>query len=231
VLTDLGGVGLGGAAADDVTAWCLLALVVGAAQVSPRPAWAPRPGVIGGAIVFIALMFLAVRPLLGRVPASGKTQSGALPPLAISGTFLAVLLAALTTEAIGIHAVFGAFFAYTGMRTQINLVNGWESWLWCAAIILAATIGKFGGTLVAARLTGVELGRGGRARNTDEYPRAHGTDRPEHRPRPRSHQPDAVRDDGRDGPGDHGRNGPVLQWLIPTTSTEGRQPVFDPCSP
>jgi Kef-type K+ transport system membrane component KefB len=24
---------------------------------------------------------------------------------------------------------------------------------------------------------------------------------------------------------------PVLQWLIPTTSTEGRQPVFDPCSP
>jgi WD40 repeat protein len=32
--------------------------------------------------------------------------------------------------------------------------------------------------------------------------------------------PDPVRDDGRDGPGDHGRNGPVLQWLIPTTSTE-----------
>jgi len=24
---------------------------------------------------------------------------------------------------------------------------------------------------------------------------------------------------------------PVLQWLIPTTSTEGCQPVFDPCSP
>ena len=41
------------------------------------------------------------------------------------------------------------------MRAQINLVSGWESWLWCAAIILAATIGKFGGTLVAARLTGL----------------------------------------------------------------------------
>jgi hypothetical protein len=24
---------------------------------------------------------------------------------------------------------------------------------------------------------------------------------------------------------------PVLQWLIPTTSTEGQQPLFDPCSP
>lgn len=48
-----------------------------------------------------------------------------------------------------------AFFAYTGMRTQINLVNGWKSWLWCGAIILVATFGKFGGTLVAARLTGL----------------------------------------------------------------------------
>lgn len=48
-----------------------------------------------------------------------------------------------------------AFFAYTGMRTQINLMSGWESWLWCAAIILVATAGKFGGTLVAARPTGL----------------------------------------------------------------------------
>ena len=48
-----------------------------------------------------------------------------------------------------------AFFAYTGMRTQINLVSGWNNWLWCGAIILVATVGKFGGTLVAARLTGL----------------------------------------------------------------------------
>jgi hypothetical protein len=48
--------------------------------------------VIGGAIVFIALMFLAVRPLLHRVTRVWDTQPGALPRLAISGTFLAVLL-------------------------------------------------------------------------------------------------------------------------------------------
>lgn len=181
--TDLGGVALGCAAADDVTAWCLLALVVGVAQSDLGiAAW-----VIGGAIGFIALMFLAVRPLLRRVTRVWDTQPGTLPPLAVSGTFLAVLLAALITEAIGIHAVFGAFllgtviphdgriaceftaklkdpvtllllpafFAYTGMRTQINLVNGWESWLWCGAIILVATVGKFGGTLVASRLNGL----------------------------------------------------------------------------
>jgi len=98
VLTNLGGVGLGCAAADGVTGWCLLALVVIAGTAAR---------VIGGAIVFIALVFLAVRPLLRRVTRVWDTQPGALP-LAISGTFLAVLLAALTTEAIGIPSASSA---------------------------------------------------------------------------------------------------------------------------
>lgn len=181
--TDLGGVALGCAAADDVTAWCLLALVVGVAQADVGKAAV----VICGAIAFIGIVFLVVQPLLRRATNAWDSRSGELPPLAVSGTFLAVLLAALATEAIGIHAVFGAFllgaviphdsriaheftakmkdtvtvlllpafFAYTGMRTRIDLVAGWESWLWCGAIILAATVGKFGGTFVAARLTGL----------------------------------------------------------------------------
>jgi Kef-type K+ transport system membrane component KefB len=49
-----------------------------------------------------------------------------------------------------------AFFAYTGMRTQIGLVSGTTEWLICGAIILAATAGKFGGTYVAAILTGLD---------------------------------------------------------------------------
>jgi Kef-type K+ transport system membrane component KefB len=48
-----------------------------------------------------------------------------------------------------------AFFAYTGMRTQIGLVSGAQAWLFCAVIILVATLGKFGGTLIAARCTGL----------------------------------------------------------------------------
>ena len=48
-----------------------------------------------------------------------------------------------------------AFFAFTGMRTQIGLVSGYEQWLVCGLIILVATVGKFGGTLAAARLTGM----------------------------------------------------------------------------
>ena len=49
-----------------------------------------------------------------------------------------------------------AFFAWTGLRTQIGLVSGLESWLICLTITLVATAGKFGGTLVAARLTGLD---------------------------------------------------------------------------
>jgi Kef-type K+ transport system membrane component KefB len=48
-----------------------------------------------------------------------------------------------------------AFFAFTGMRTRIDLVSGWEAWFICGLIILVATVGKFGGTCVAARLTGL----------------------------------------------------------------------------
>jgi Kef-type K+ transport system membrane component KefB len=49
-----------------------------------------------------------------------------------------------------------AFFAYTGMRTEIGLVSGWEAWMFCAVIILVATLGKFGGTVAAARFTGLD---------------------------------------------------------------------------
>lgn len=181
--TELGGVALGCAAADDVTAWCLLAFVVGVAQADVSGAIR----VIGGAIAFIAFMLVAVRPVLRRMIRTIESRHEPMSPVTVAGIILAMLLAALATEAIGIHAVFGpfllgaiiphdsrlarefasklkdlvtvlllpAFFAFTGMRTQINLMSGWESWLWCGAVILVATVGKFGGTLVAARLTGL----------------------------------------------------------------------------
>ncbi len=102
---------------------------------------------------------------------------------------VAVLLSAVATEFIGIHAIFGAFllgaimphdsqvadhvheriedivrvmflpafFAFTGLRTEIGLRRRRPSdWLWCAAIIVVATVGKFGGTTLAARLLGLD---------------------------------------------------------------------------
>jgi Kef-type K+ transport system membrane component KefB len=181
--TEIGSIALSCAAADDVSAWCLLALVVGVAQAN----LAASAMVIGGAVAFITFMFLAVQPLLRGATLTWDKRPGPLPAPAVACTFVAVLLAALTTEAIGVHAVFGAFllgaviphdsriareftdklkgivtvlllpafFAYTGMRMQIGLVSGWESWLWCGAIIVVATVGKFGGAMFAGRLTGL----------------------------------------------------------------------------
>jgi Kef-type K+ transport system membrane component KefB len=180
--TDLGVIALSCAASDDVTAWCLLALVVGVAQAQVGSAL-----LVGvWAMLFIAAMFLVVRP--AAVWLSRKCDDGPLPPLLLPGVTLALILSALATEAIGVHAVFGAFllgaviphesriareftkrthdlttvlmlpafFAITGMNTRIGLIDGWRNWLMCGAIIVVATVGKFGGTLAAARFTGLD---------------------------------------------------------------------------
>ena len=180
--TDLGVIALSCAATDDVTAWCLLAFVVGVAKAQIGNAVL----VAVATIVFITIMFLVVRPLLIRWIAWAEPRGIDQKATPI---FLALLLcSALTTEAIGIHAVFGAFllgamiphdsriarsltvklhdvvtilllpafFAVTGMNTRIGLIDGMESWLICAVIILIATAGKFGGTLVASRFVGLD---------------------------------------------------------------------------
>jgi Kef-type K+ transport system membrane component KefB len=180
--TDLGIMALGCAATGDVTAWCLLAMVVGIAQSQTDGLFA----VVAGSLFFIAAMGLIVRPVLAKLSRYLDAQPGPLPAYAISGTFVAILLSAMATEAIGIHAIFGAFvlgailphdgrlardlavklkdpvtllllpafLAYTGMRTRIGLVDTLDDWLWCAAVVAVATAGKFGGTLLAARLAG-----------------------------------------------------------------------------
>jgi Kef-type K+ transport system membrane component KefB len=179
--TDLGVVALSCAATDDVTAWCLLAFVVGIAQSAVGGA----VQTVAMALGYIAVMFIVVRPLAVRFlgHSSGETPKQGLTIWVL----ISLLTSALIAEWIGIHAIFGAFllgaiiphesdvardlqhkmedmvkilllpafFAYTGMRTEIGLVQGWNDWLVCGGIILVATLGKFGGTLAAAKLTGL----------------------------------------------------------------------------
>ena len=179
--TDIGVIALTCAATDDVTAWCLLAFVVGVTQAQ-----------VGGALLvtvltltYVGFMFAIVQPMIKqRVSRLGEEP---FPPRLVPFVFVALFLSALTTEYIGVHAIFGAFllgaviphdsaltraftekladlvavvllpafFAFTGMRTQIGLVAGVEQWFVCGMIILVATLGKFGGSLAAARLTGL----------------------------------------------------------------------------
>jgi Kef-type K+ transport system membrane component KefB len=46
------------------------------------------------------------------------------------------------------------FFALTGMRTRLDLLNDGSMWLWAAIVLLAAVFGKMGGAALAARWTG-----------------------------------------------------------------------------
>ena len=47
------------------------------------------------------------------------------------------------------------FFTYTGLRTDIGSMSGTESWIMCGLVLLAATVGKFGGCALAARANGL----------------------------------------------------------------------------
>jgi Kef-type K+ transport system membrane component KefB len=48
------------------------------------------------------------------------------------------------------------FFTYTGLRTDVGLLEGWPAWGWCALLLALATLGKFGGCYVAARWAGMD---------------------------------------------------------------------------
>jgi Kef-type K+ transport system membrane component KefB len=178
----MGVIALTCAAVDDVTAWCLLALVVAIIQARTAGALVT----FGFALAFIAVMLLVVRPAMVRLTFAYGNR-GRLTQGLMAMVFVALLICSWATDLIGIHAVFGAFalgaviphdsdlareltdrledllivlllpafFAYTGLRTQIGLVNGVEQWILCALIILVASGGKFGGSTIAARLTGL----------------------------------------------------------------------------
>lgn len=169
------------AAVDDVSAWCILAFVVSITRAAS--AWS---AVVTVALAFgyILVMFLGVRPLLARL--ADRNRVGLSQNL-VAIVLVALLASSFVTEAIGIHALFGAFlfgavlpkqgtlasalaekiedvvvvlllplfFAYSGLRTHIDLLNSPSTWGTCAAIILVATAGKFGGSFLAGRLTGL----------------------------------------------------------------------------
>jgi Kef-type K+ transport system membrane component KefB len=178
----MGAVALTCAAVDDVTAWCLLALVVSIAH--ERTEDALRTVIL--TILFVAVVLGVVAPQVRKL-LTRPDPTADLTRTELSIVFVAMLASAMTTEYIGIHGFFGAFvfgaviphgsriakdinhrlddvvailflpafFAFTGMRTQIGLVSGWGSWLLCGLIIMVACIGKFGGTVIASRLAGL----------------------------------------------------------------------------
>ena len=181
--THLGMLALTCAAVNDAVAWCLLACVVSVTRATP-----------GGAMLTAALTALYVVLMLTagrRVMIAAVARLDTIKHIGeqrLALVLVAVLLSAVATEFIGIHAIFGAFligaiiprdsaiathlteriedivrvmflpafFAFTGLRTEIGLVQTAGDWLLCGVIIVVATAGKFGGTLLASRVAGLD---------------------------------------------------------------------------
>jgi Kef-type K+ transport system membrane component KefB len=170
--TQLGSIAITCAAVDDVTAWCILALVI---------ALVKQAGIEISAItvvltlIFAASMIFLVRPQLGRAIKEPDSQLHRRRLIPVILAF--VFICALITETIGIHALFGAFVAGVVMPPStefriflkdkleafgsyallplIGLLNEWQDWAMCALIILVAIAGKLGGSMLMGRWTGM----------------------------------------------------------------------------
>lgn len=180
--TRLGNIVITCAAADDITAWCMLAAVIAIVKAG---SFVSSLYVILLAVGYVLLMIKVVRPFLTRI-GNLYTSRGSLSKPIIAIFFVTLLLSSFATEVIGIHALFGAFmagaimpdnvkfrdlfiekvedvalvlllplfFVFTGLRTQIGLINDPELWSITGLIILVAVAGKFLGSALAARFVG-----------------------------------------------------------------------------
>lgn len=175
----LGTLALTCAAVDDVTAWCMLAVIVAIAQAGTA---GDAAYIVGLALAYVAVMLWVIKPLLERVIGNTKVDQRLMVIV-----LMLVLISGLTTELIGLHALFGAFlagviipqreklrravtervedvstlillplfFAFTGLRTEVGLLDDVQSWLVCGAIIAVAVAGKLAGCAIMARLSGM----------------------------------------------------------------------------
>ncbi len=180
--TPVGGMAVICAAINDITGWCLLAVVIAIAKAGNI---SNALITIGLSIVFVAVMTAIVRPVLKSI-STKFFSNGTLQAPFIVIIFLVLIFSAFVAEVIGIHALFGAFlagtvmpvnvslrklfteriedisvllllplfFAFTGLRTQIGLLNTGYLWAICFLLIAAAVLGKFAGSAGAAKLVG-----------------------------------------------------------------------------
>jgi len=182
--TEVGAMAIACAAFDDVSAWSLLAVVVTlvrSGHLSGISFWAQ----ILGSLAYVAVAIFLLKPALGRLlkwrQRKGAGVGDILPlcllvafgsaliteGLGIHALFGAFLIGAvmpkerefvqsLTERLEGVTLLLlPLFFAATGLRTSIALLNDAEMWFYCALTVGVAILGKFGGAMIAARASGL----------------------------------------------------------------------------
>jgi Kef-type K+ transport system membrane component KefB len=180
--TKLGAIVITCAAADDITAWCILAAVIAIVKAGT---FVSSLYIIGMAMAYVLAMLYVVKPFLKKIGELYATKDSLNKPV-VAIFFLTLIISSYTTEIIGIHALFGAFmtgvimpditkfrnlfiekvedvsvilllplfFVFTGLRTEIGLLNDPYLLKITGFIILVAVIGKFLGSALAAKFVG-----------------------------------------------------------------------------
>lgn len=180
--TKLGTLVITCAAADDITAWCILAAVIAIVKAG---SFGSSLFIMAMAIGYVFVMLKVVKPFLKRIGDLHASRETLSQPI-VAIFFLTLILSSYVTELIGIHALFGAFmtgaiipenakfrnvfiekvedvsvvlllplfFVFTGLRTQIGLLNDPSLWMTTGIVILVAVTGKFFGSAIAARFVG-----------------------------------------------------------------------------
>jgi Kef-type K+ transport system membrane component KefB len=175
--TRVGMLALTCASFDDVIAWCLLAYVI---AVAHSQGIVSVLYTIGLTLLFAVGMLLVVRPLLGYVvrhiqsetlqmaiciimllAAAYTTNSLGIHP--VFGAFLVGVTlprnVAFTTHIRSLDRVnavlfLPVYFVFSGLNTQIGLIQGFSLWLICLLILLTACVGKIVGGALATRIVG-----------------------------------------------------------------------------
>jgi Kef-type K+ transport system membrane component KefB len=170
------------AAVDDVVAWSLLAFAL--ALIGGGDAPSSLLLRLGGLVAYLLLMLGVIRPLaaylvrrhnrpvltlelLGVVVAGALLSAAATDKIGVHplfGAFLAgVCFPRVPQWKLALRErldmlvsvlLLPLFFALTGMRTRLDLLNDGAMWLWAGVVLLAAVFGKMGGAALAARWTG-----------------------------------------------------------------------------
>jgi Kef-type K+ transport system membrane component KefB len=166
---------------DDATAWCLLAVVLASFDQNISHAVV---NIVGGGC-YVAFTLGIIRPLLGKaqrwlVKDAELTEAGLVVGLAclalgawftdligLHAVFGAFVMGAamprgiVTRDLIGriqpltVALLLPLFFTYSGLNTKIGLLNSWFLWGMCAAVLVAAVLGKGVACWLAARWTGI----------------------------------------------------------------------------
>ena len=182
--TRIGSVAITCAAVDDVTAWCILAgiIVIVRSSSSALPLWLMLTGLVGFVLLMLFVVRRVVVNLKSLYQKRGSLTADTIAIVlllvltssliteslgvhALFGAFLAGVVmprhAGLSRElsqkfeAVVVVLLLPLYFALTGLRSSFFLIAGTRMWFYAAAIIFLAVAGKWGGSMISARMNGM----------------------------------------------------------------------------